>query len=74
MKIFSLLGNKIHHKTKYVQPKIKVVPFEDLKLGRKINSGYTATVYKLKGFKSLVVKTTKFDTFPPKNLQWEINP
>ena len=57
-------------KTRYIKPMIKSTPFAELKLGKKINEGIQASVYKLQGFNSLVVKTNKFD---PQSLSWDVN-
>ena len=73
MKIFPTLANKIPHKTKYIPPKAKIVELKDLKLGKEINSGYSASVYKIKGFKSLVVKTTRPEAFPYMIWKWDMN-
>lgn len=58
-------------KPKYIAPKAKVTPFAKLKLGREINSGIQATVFNLKGFNSLVVKTNSFN---PESLKWSVDP
>ena len=50
---------------------MKVVEFSDLKTGKLINSGYEASVYALKNFDSLVVKTNSFN---PNELVWDVNP
>ncbi|MBE7703074.1 MAG: hypothetical protein E7Z89_03375 [Cyanobacteria bacterium SIG28] len=71
MNILNLSANNSAKKLKYVAPKVKVVPFKDLKLGREINSGISSTVYNIKGFKSIVARTNFFD---PENLKWDVNP
>lgn len=70
MKIVQKLINPFQ-KTKYLSPKITSSNFSDLKLGKKINSGVESSVYNLKGFKDLVVKT---NNFIPELLEWDINP
>ena len=62
--------NLFHQKPSYIPPKIKAIPFSELQLGKRINSGIQSSVYKLKGFDSLVVKTNSFN---PKSLKWDID-
>lgn len=69
MNLFNFLIRKTQP-TRYIPPRVKIVPFDKLKLGRPINSGYQATVYNLKGFNSLVVKTNIFE---PSTLRWEVD-
>lgn len=61
----------LSNKSRYIPPKINVVPFSQLHLGRRINSGIQSSVYNIKGFDSLVVKT---NSFKPEELKWDVNP